>query len=75
MYLLSVHFISYDIIKFVDGLFTLATAIIDYKGHRMVAQSMIPGKVSIDDHRSELFPQEYSIPLLSCTIPMTFQRK
>lgn len=26
-----------------DGLYTLATAIVDYRGYRVVAQSMIPG--------------------------------
>lgn len=29
--------------QFVEGLYTLATAIVDYRGWRMVAQSMIPG--------------------------------
>jgi protein TIF31 len=27
----------------VRGLYTLATAIVDYRGHRIVAQSIIPG--------------------------------
>lgn len=32
-----------DDVQNTEGLYTLATAIIDYRGYRMVAQSMIPG--------------------------------
>ena len=37
-----------------DGIYTTATALIDYRGYRVVAQSMIPGKEITKGSRSEL---------------------
>ena len=35
-----------------EGLFTLGTVLVDYRGYRITAQSIIPGKLTIARHVS-----------------------
>ncbi|OTF72881.1 KIAA0664-like protein, partial [Euroglyphus maynei] len=39
----------------IDGLYTLATAVVDYKGYRVTAQSIIPGILERDQEQSVVY--------------------
>ena len=38
-----------------EGLYTLGTVIVDYRGYRVTAQSIIPGKSSSKSHVDRIF--------------------
>ena len=39
----------------IDGLYTLGTVVVDYKGYRVTAQSIIPGILDKDQEQSVVY--------------------